>query len=311
MKKIIVILIAVLSGLQLFAQQDEIGFGAARADAIYMVTKGAFWSSRPEAKEVYQKGYSTVAGVTVYRLKKDYLGRFVKGENNRLDINYIIIPAGSLVYEKDGKYHLAMCGNEFEYLQPKEPEAKIIERIVEVPVPAPPQCINKLLLIINRFVDINGKQILPDEVDTVGVIQIGCFNDFKWKINVFVDKPVEQEKELVDLPSGTKRGRGFSDDCSCRSSEKIFVVNQKPQQSGFTRFVNGVTRFFSLNVSYNGGGTSYPQNFNHASGTGGFTDYGNHASGTRGFTDNNNHAGGTGGNGNGSNNSGGTRGWTN
>jgi hypothetical protein len=80
------------------------------------ITKKAYWSKRPEAKEVYEG--KTPAGVTVYEIDQDYLARFADGENNGLDKNYIIFPKGQRVYKKGNTVYAAICGNKLEYFKP-------------------------------------------------------------------------------------------------------------------------------------------------------------------------------------------------
>ncbi len=117
MKKFIVIVIAVLSfGQQSKAQKDEIQTGTVRYDGFEHITKGAYWSERPEAKMVYEG--SEPLGVTVYTLPSDYFVRFADNEHNNLDRNYIVFPKGEKIYEKKGNYYAAICGNQVVYMKP-------------------------------------------------------------------------------------------------------------------------------------------------------------------------------------------------
>jgi|GEM_PF-5317936 len=109
--------------------QQQVVYGTIQSDGYNKITKGAFWVSRPEAKIVYNGGYPD--GVEVILLEEEYFVRFAKGENNPLDINYIVFPKGERVYKKNGEYFAAICGNKIIFLQPtnlvqiKEVEKKI------------------------------------------------------------------------------------------------------------------------------------------------------------------------------------------
>lgn len=122
MKYIVISLFVALFGLQQTEaqiQQEQISFGEVKYDGFYNITKGAHWSDRPEAKEVY---YGKIpSGVTaVYEIDQDYLARFatIKGEHNNLDRNYIIFPKGQRVYKKNDTVYAAICGNKLEYFKP-------------------------------------------------------------------------------------------------------------------------------------------------------------------------------------------------
>ncbi len=118
--------------------QQEIIYGTPRADGYDKITKGAFWSTRPEAKMV-EEG-SIPPGCTVDVLTEQYYVRFIDTEHNQNDDNYIIFPVGAKIYTKGGKYYSAKCGNEIEYLRPVNMVKiveKPVEKIVEVEKPAP------------------------------------------------------------------------------------------------------------------------------------------------------------------------------
>lgn len=129
MKKIMCVLVLTLGWLvSSRAQAQDVVYGTARADGYEKVTKGAFWSSRPEAKMVFEG--SEPPGCTVYTLDKEYFVRFVEAEHNSEDKNYIVFPVGSRVYVKGGKYYSAKCGNEIEFIKPVN-SVKIIKKPVE------------------------------------------------------------------------------------------------------------------------------------------------------------------------------------
>lgn len=87
--------------------QEE--YGTPTTDGYNNVKLGAMWDIRPEARQVYY-GY-TPEGVTVVTLEDDCFIRFATGENNSLDINYIIFPKGERIYKKNGLWYSAKCGN--------------------------------------------------------------------------------------------------------------------------------------------------------------------------------------------------------
>lgn len=96
--------------------QKEIIYGTVRTDGYQNIKKGAKWADRPEAKEIYQGGHP--AGYTIHKLEEDYFVRFVDGENNELDRNYIVFPKDSIVYtDTTGQFYSAKCGNKIEYIR--------------------------------------------------------------------------------------------------------------------------------------------------------------------------------------------------
>lgn len=116
MKKAIIILVALLiAGLQAVLGQ-EVNFGTVRTDGYQKITKGAFWSKRPEARMVHNGSFPP--GVEVVVLEQDYFVRFKDGENNGRDNNYIVFPKGEKVYYKSGHCFAAICGNEIEFMKP-------------------------------------------------------------------------------------------------------------------------------------------------------------------------------------------------
>ncbi len=128
--KYIVILVLALLGCNQTKAQTEVVLGTVRYDGFNNITKGAFWSTRPEAKMVYNGGYPP--GVEVIVLDKDYYVRFIDSEHNSGDKNYIIFPKGEKVYTKNGNYYAAVCGNQIEYLRPVD-QVKIIQEKPVVP----------------------------------------------------------------------------------------------------------------------------------------------------------------------------------
>lgn len=129
MKKLMMMMVVLFVGLQISAQK-EIEYGDIRKDGYEKITKGAFWKKRPEAKMIYEGSYPL--GFNVYRLKKDHFVRFVDGEHNSLDINYIVFPEGEKVYTNEsGQFFSAKCGNRIVYIKPVE---MVKVKIVEVPL---------------------------------------------------------------------------------------------------------------------------------------------------------------------------------
>lgn len=129
-----------IASTQAFAQ--EIVYGSVRTDGYEKMLEGALWSKRPEAKMIY--GGSYPPGYTVYVLDQDYYVRFIDGEHNNFDRNYIVFPKGSNVYKNNetGEYFAAKCGNEIEYLRPVN-QVKIVEveKIIERAVEKEPEMI--------------------------------------------------------------------------------------------------------------------------------------------------------------------------
>lgn len=96
----------------------EVIYGTVRTDGYQKITKGAFWATRPEAKMIYEGAHPE--GYTVVVLDKDFFVRFVDGENNQFDKNYIVFPRGEIVYadNRTNQFYSAMCGNKIEYIRP-------------------------------------------------------------------------------------------------------------------------------------------------------------------------------------------------
>lgn len=164
MKKYILFLTVLFAGLKSYAQ-DIIPFGSIEYDGYGNITKGAYYASRPEAKLIYE-GQSP-AGYTVYVLNQDCFVRFAKNENNKLDINYIVFPKGSIVYKNNitGEYFAAVCGNRIIYLKP------VVEvQIVERPLPPPPPQDDPVSLPPPSIV--NKPTVTHDTVSTITYIYV-------------------------------------------------------------------------------------------------------------------------------------------
>lgn len=119
MKKISLMFVAFIFVFECFGQSSskEVIYGTVRADGYQKITKSAMWAIRPEAKIIYEGGHPT--GYTVVVLDQDYFVRFVDGENNQFDRNYIVFPKGSVVYidDKTDQFYSAICGNKIEYIR--------------------------------------------------------------------------------------------------------------------------------------------------------------------------------------------------
>ena len=116
MKKILFLIFLVI-GLISMAQESEVVYGTVRTDGYNYITKGALWSKRPEAKIIYEGG--KVDGFVNYRLKAEHYVRFIDGEHNKFDRNYIVFPKGEMVYENtQGEIFSAKCGNKIEFIRP-------------------------------------------------------------------------------------------------------------------------------------------------------------------------------------------------
>jgi hypothetical protein len=116
MKRILFLIFLVI-GLISMAQESEVIYGNVRTDGYDYITKGALWSKRPEAKIIYEGG--KVDGFINRRLKFEHYVRFIEGEHNKFDRNYIIFPKGSIVYENaNGEIFAAICGNKIEFIRP-------------------------------------------------------------------------------------------------------------------------------------------------------------------------------------------------
>ena len=120
MKKIMLCLAFLMSGVCAFSQENHFQeiHGTVRSDGFQNITMGAFWSSRPKAKEVYEGLYPS--GVEIILFNSDYFVRFANEEHNNKDLNYIVFPKGEKIYKDlwTGRYYAAVCGNEIEFFQP-------------------------------------------------------------------------------------------------------------------------------------------------------------------------------------------------
>jgi hypothetical protein len=111
----ILFVIAFAFRLECSGQKKQIVYGTVRSDGYQKISKGAFWGVRPEAKLIYEGEHPD--GYTVIVLEEDFFVRFVDGEHNQNDKNYIVFPKGEIVYtnNKTGRFYSAKCGNEIEY----------------------------------------------------------------------------------------------------------------------------------------------------------------------------------------------------
>lgn len=132
MKKLVVFLLVALFGSQVFGQSFV---GTISYDGFQKITKGAFWSTRPEAKIVYEGGLPS--GVDTIVLKRDCYVRFIESEHNRFDGNYIIFPKGEKLYIKGSHLYAAICGNEVADYDYRDKEVQQQEKLAERPAPAP------------------------------------------------------------------------------------------------------------------------------------------------------------------------------
>lgn len=126
MKNLILTILIGAFSLSLSAQ--EILYGNVEYDGFYNIKKGAYWNVRPEAKAVYLGNYPI--SVTVYQLTQDNFVRFAKDEHTSLTANYIVFPKGSKIYQKNGRYYAAKCGNEIIYFKPVNQVKIEIEEVI-------------------------------------------------------------------------------------------------------------------------------------------------------------------------------------
>lgn len=128
MKKIVACFVTIMLvasfGSQMVFSQEEISAGNVRTDGYEKITKGAFWSVRPEAKMISEG--SIPPGCKVYVLSEEYFVRFIESEHNSEDKNYIVFPKGAKVYTKDGLWYAVNCANQIEYIRPVT-QVKIIK----------------------------------------------------------------------------------------------------------------------------------------------------------------------------------------
>ncbi|ETB64102.1 TPA: hypothetical protein DIC38_00715 [Candidatus Nomurabacteria bacterium] len=252
MKKYVLLLVAVLLiGFRaVFGQpvEQEVIFGSVRTDGYEHVTKGAFWEKRPESKLIYEG--KTVAGFTAYKLNSDHFLRFVGGEHNQNDKNYIIIPKGELVYKNNqtGEIFSAKCGNRIEYLRPVD-KVRIIEKqvvsVVEVEKEVP----------VEKIVEVEKEVLVPVE-----------------KIVVIQQQPQIQQMVPVSMPmmqsyGGSNFGmririvagsnRGYYPQQQCYPQQRTYQNNRYQQRTYRQPFNRG---------TMSGGRGGYTQNHGTMSG---------------------------------------------
>lgn len=127
MKKSLVFLILTLGWLGLSAQGYI--YGPLDRTGYEKVSKGAFWSSRPWAKDIYEG--KLVPGYKVEVLDQDHFVMFAIGENNPLDRNYIIFPEGEIIIEKNGVKFAAICGNKIKSIRPVSDYSSMVADTVD------------------------------------------------------------------------------------------------------------------------------------------------------------------------------------
>lgn len=135
MKRSFIISVFLFIGLFPKAQTQDLDviYGNVRYDGFKKITKGAFWSTRPEAKKVYYGEYPE--NVEVFVLETDYYVRFTDAEHNNFDRNYIIFPKGQKIYKKNERYYAAICGNEIEFFRPVKKLVKVEDNTILPDVP--------------------------------------------------------------------------------------------------------------------------------------------------------------------------------
>lgn len=116
-----------------FSANKHLVHGKPRTDGYQKINKGAFWLKRPEAKLIYEG--ARPEGYTIIVLNEDCFVRFVDGEHNQNDKNYIVFPKGEVVYsDQSGQLYAAICGNKIELVRPTDfvVEEKVIEEKEEI-----------------------------------------------------------------------------------------------------------------------------------------------------------------------------------
>ncbi len=189
MKYIVISLFVALFGLQQTKAQDPISVGQIEFDGIKKVKRGAFWNSRPEAKEIFEKGYSTRKDVVVYKTTEVYLARFKDDEHNSQDGNYLAIPIGFTFYTKgsDPFPYDPECGNQFKYFKPIS-QIKLVQ--------LPPPCENRYHVTIYRVEDEFGRLLMQDSIVIDGFISKDCRNIVDTTIYIEMWK-----KQIINGPS--------------------------------------------------------------------------------------------------------------
>ena len=129
LKLVVILLVAMFGSQNVFAQVKETVYGSINYDGFKAVSKGAMWAKRPEAKEIFE-GRIPAGIQEIKKLETDYLITFVPNEHNKLDGNFIIFPAGEIIYKKDGRWFSARCGNEIQFWRPLN-EVQVVEKTAE------------------------------------------------------------------------------------------------------------------------------------------------------------------------------------
>lgn len=249
MKYFVIMIVTLMLGLQ-SKSQDQISFGEVRYDGFNKITKKAYWSKRPEAKEVYEG--RTPAGVTVYEIDQDYLARFTDDENNGLDRNYIIFPKGQRVYKKGNTVYAAICGNKLEYFKPLV-QIKIIN--------GSPLCENRYKVKIYRAEDEYGRLLMQDSIVIDGYVSKDCRNivDTMLYVEVWRKQIVSGPSTPVDeMPSekpAEKKDQVVNNTTNYYTTN---IYNSQPQRPIYRQ--QEVRRGgFWMFLGWRGGGISTPQ----------------------------------------------------
>lgn len=272
MKKFFTILLCALVGLQSISQQ-QVSFGSIREDGYQNITPGALWAKRPEAKKIFNG--ENVVGFTAYRLKEQFLARFIPSEHNSRDNNYIVFPVGAIVYKNDvtADWFAAKCGNQFEYLKPLI-QVVIIDRPVRDTIRLKSEekivekCYNNL--VVNKTTFISKLTGLSVEVryDTVGVKNDNCENIYF----------TSAKTEYVD-----ERSTCFTQQMVCGSCRRNPCYCQPPHRSKFFGYVQVAYRGRQMMPSPQpipqprgimGGGRSSGSSSNHGNMGGGLNNNG-------------------------------------
>ncbi len=114
-----------VAGIECVAQ--DVIYGNLDYSGYKKITKGAFWSKRPEIKKMYNG--EEVSGYEIITLNTPHFICFAEGEHNSGDKNYIVFPKGETICHKlsTGEYFAALCGNRIKSMYPTE-NTKFIDR---------------------------------------------------------------------------------------------------------------------------------------------------------------------------------------
>ncbi len=139
MKKLVFTIIMMVCWATIDAQQKQIVYGQIDQNGLDKVTKGAMWTKRPWAKMAYYG--QKPQGVDTVTLMEPHFAQFVEGENNPLDINFIVLDKGTKICYKDSFPYLDYCGNRLKNLWPvnsvKIVRDTILKEVIKVVEPEP------------------------------------------------------------------------------------------------------------------------------------------------------------------------------